>query len=74
MALREETTTLCRTCGAPISYTTRDGEYCAFGHRQHVFTTYDMRPGNARELEESQLSEIEKRMLTRLGCHFEAAA
>lgn len=74
MDFMDETTTLCRKCGAPISYKTSDGEYCAFGHRQHVFTTYDMRPTNAKELEESQLSEIEKRVLVRLGYHFEAAA
>ena len=73
MATKEDTT-LCRKCGAPISYATVDGEYCAFGHRQHVFTTYDMRPTAAKELEESQLSEIEKRILVRLGYHFEAAA
>ena len=65
---------LCRSCGAPVSYATRDGEFCAFGHKQHVFTTYDMRPTDANELEESQLSEIEKRVLLRLGYHFGAAA
>ena len=73
MAAKDDTT-LCRKCGAPISYKTGDGEYCAFGHRQHVFTTYDMRPTDANELEESQLSEIEKRVLLRLGYHFGAAA
>ncbi|MGG6461507.1 hypothetical protein [Solilutibacter silvestris] len=73
MAIKDDTT-LCRKCGAPISYTTVDGEYCAFGHRQHVFTTYDMRPTDAKELEESQLSEVERRILIRLGYHFEEAA
>ncbi|PNS07823.1 hypothetical protein [Solilutibacter silvestris] len=71
MMFKDETTMLCRNCGAPISYSTRDGDYCAFGHRQYVFTTYDMRPTQARELEVSQLSEIEKHMLARLGCQFE---
>jgi len=69
MAAKDDTK-LCRNCGAPISYQTGDGEYCAFGHRQHVFTTYDMRPTDARELEESQLSEVEKHTLSRLGYHF----
>lgn len=73
MAAKDDNT-LCRKCGAPISYATRDGEYCAYGHRQHVFTTYDMRQGDARELEESQLSDIEKRVLVRLGYHFGEAA
>ena len=73
MAAKDDTP-LCRKCGAPISYKTNDGEYCAFGHRQHVFTTYDMRPGDARELEESQLSDIERRTLLRLGYHFGEAA
>ena len=70
MAAKDDTT-LCRKCGAPISYSTGGGEYCAFGHRQYVYTTYDMRPTEARELEESQLSEVEKHTLERLGYHFE---
>ena len=74
MSFMDEKIPLCRKCGAPIAYSASDGEYCAYGHRQYVFTTYDMRPGNARELDESQLSEVERKLLSRLGYHFEKAA